>query len=328
MATTAFGDITPRTAAYASKDLLERAIPHLVIEQFGQSKPLPERSSKVMKFRRYNSLSATPNALTEGVTPDAKQLTVTDVTATLTQFGDRVTITDVVQDTHEDPVLKEATDILSEQAANMIETVRFGIIKAGTNVFYANGSARTDVNTAVRLTLQRKVTRALKNQNAKKIAKAVAASANYATTPVQASFVAMCHPNLEADIRNLAGFTSVEHYGQVTPYPSEIGKVEDVRYVSSTIFTPWADGGGDKGTMLSTTGTKADVYPIIYVGSDAYGLIALKGQFAITPMVVNPKPSDSDPLAQRGHVGWKTMQTAVILNDLWMARAEVAVTAL
>ena len=94
------------------------------------------------------------------------------------------------------------------------------------------------------------------------------------------------------------------------------------------VFALCACGGGDKGTMLSTTGTKADVYPIIYVGTDSYGLIALKGQFAITPMVVNPKPSDSDPLAQRGHVGWKTMQTAVILNDLWMARAEVAVTAL
>ena len=37
--------------------------------------------------------------------------------------------------------------------------------------------------------------------------------------------------------------------------------------------------------------------------------------------------SDSDPLAQRGHVGWKTMQTAVILNDAWMIRLECAATA-
>ncbi len=44
-------------------------------------------------------------------------------------------------------------------------------------------------------------------------------------------------------------------------------------------------------------------------------------------MVVNPKPAAGDPLAQRGSVGWKAMQTAIILNDLWMARAEVAVTA-
>ena len=79
--------------------------------------------------------------------------------------------------------------------------------------------------------------------------------------------------------------------------------------------------------MLSTSGVKADVYPILFFGRDAYAVVALKGDFAITPIVVNPKPSDSDPLAQRGHVGWKAMQTAVILNDAWMVRAEVAVTA-
>ncbi|MNL81727.1 hypothetical protein D3C87_2089170 [compost metagenome] len=79
--------------------------------------------------------------------------------------------------------------------------------------------------------------------------------------------------------------------------------------------------------MLSSNGANADVYPILLLGADAYGIIALKGMFALTPMVVNPKPSDSDPLAQRGHVSWKAYQTAVILNDAWMIRLEVAATA-
>ena len=119
----------------------------------------------------------------------------------------------------------------------------------------------------------------------------------------------------------------VEKYGTLTPYENELGKCEDVRYLSSTIFEPWADAGGAKGTMLSTSGTSADVYPVLYLARDAYGIVALKGMWAITPMVVNPKPSDSDPLAQRGHCGWKAMQTAVILNDLWMIRGEVGATA-
>ncbi len=125
----------------------------------------------------------------------------------------------------------------------------------------------------------------------------------------------------------MTGFVPAEKYGSMTPWENELGKVEDVRYVSSTIFEPFLDAGGAKGTMLSTTGTSADVYPVLYVARDAYGIVALKGMFAVTPMVVNPKPSDSDPLAQRGHVAWKAMQTAVILNDLWMARVEVAATA-
>jgi N4-gp56 family major capsid protein len=55
--------------------------------------------------------------------------------------------------------------------------------------------------------------------------------------------------------------------------------------------------------------------------------VALKGAFAVTPMVVNAKPSDSDPMAQRSHAAWKSLQTAVILNDAWMLRLEVAATA-
>jgi len=324
---TVYGDISPRTAAYAEKELLKRGLPFLVIEKFGQAKPLPENSTKVMKFRRYNALPNTPQALTEGVTPTGQNLTVTDVTATLTQYGDRVTITDVILDTHEDQTLNEAVSLLGEQAAQMIEKMRFGVLKAGTNVLYANGSARNAVNTAISITLQRRAVRALKRQNARFITSIVRSTPAYGTENVAPGFVALIHPDLEADVRGLTGFVPAEKYGSMTPWENELGKCEDVRYVSSTIFEAWPDAGGAKGTMLSTTGTSADVYPVLFVARDAYAIIALKGMFALTPMVVNPKPSDSDPLAQRGHVGWKAMQTCVILNDAWMVRAEVAATA-
>lgn len=327
MPITAYGDISPRTAAYASKEMLKRGIPYLVIEKFGQAKVLPANNSKTITFRRYNALAATPNALTEGVTPAAKSLTKTDVSATLVQYGDLISTTDVILDTHEDAVLMEATAVLGEQAAQMIETVRYNVLKAGTNVFYANGASRVAVNTTVTRTLQRQITRALKRQNGRQITSVVASTPSFNTQQVAASFVALCHPDLEGDIRNMTGFVPVEQYGTVTPYESEIGKVEDVRYISSTILTQFADAGGAKGAMLSTTGTSADVYPILYIARDAYGIVPLKGKTSLTPMVVNPKPSDSDPLAQRGHVSWKSMQTAVILNDLWMVRAEVAATA-
>lgn len=327
MAQTAYGDISPRTAAYAEKELLKRGLPYLVLEKFGQAKALPESSTKVMKFRRYNALPNTPTTLTEGVTPTGQTLSVTDVTATLAQYGDKVTITDVILDTHEDPTLNESVALLGEQAAQMIEKMRFGVLKAGTNVLYANGAARTDVNTAISITLQRRAVRALKRQNARFITSIVRSTPSYGTENVAPGFVALIHPDLEADVRGLAGFVPAEKYGTMTPWENELGKCEDVRYVSSTIFEPWADAGGAKGAMLSTTGTSADVYPVLYVARDAYGIIALKGMFALTPMVVNPKPSDSDPLAQRGHVAWKAMQTCVILNDSWMVRAEVAATA-
>lgn len=326
MAITAYGDISPRTAAYAQKEFLKRGLPFLILEKFGQGRPVPENNSKVTKFRRYEALSPAINTLGEGVTPAAKQLTVTDVTATLVQYGDLITTTDVIMDTHEDNVLKEAVDVLGEQAAIMIETVRYNVLKAGTNVQYANGAVRTAVNTALTTAMQRKVTRTLKRQNARQITTVIRSTPSYGTANVAASFIGLVHPDLESDIRGMTGFTPAEQYGTLVPYENEIGKIEDVRYLTSTVFVPFADGGGAKGLMISTTGTSADVYPILYLARDAYGIVPLKGMTAITPTVVNPKPSDSDPLAQRGHVGWKSMQTAVILNDAWMVRLEVAAT--
>ena len=313
---TMFGDISPRTGGYAAKELLKRGLPYLVIEKFGQAKELPGNSTKTIKFRRYNALDNTPVALVEGVTPASQSLTVTDVSITLIQYGGLITITDVVQDTHEDPVLNESVTLLGEQAAQVVERVRYGTLRAGVNVLLANGTARTDINTPITITVQRRAVRALKRQNARPITKIIRSTANYGTENVAPGFVGLIHPDLESDVRNLPGFVPAEKYGTMTPWENELGKVEDVRYVSSTIFAPFADAGGAKagasGTCLSTSGTSADVYPVLYLGQDAYGIVALKGAYAITPTVVNPKPSDSDPLGQRGHAGWKTMQGAVI----------------
>lgn len=327
MTTTTFGDISPRTAAHAAKELLKRGTPHLVFEKFGQAKSLPSNSTMVMKFRRYESLPTTPKVLVEGVTPTSTKLTHTDVTAPLTQMGDVVTLTDIILDTHEDPVLMETMGLLGEQSAQMIQRMRYGILSAGSNVFFANGAGRSAVNTPITTDLQRKAVRMLKRQNAPVITKIVRSTPDFGTEPVAPAYIALCHPDLEADIRNMTGFVPAEKYGAISPFENELGKVDGVRYLTSTVLTAWEDAGGAKGLMHSSTGTNADVYPILIVGADAYGIIAHKGAFAVTPTIVNPKPSDSDPLGQRGHAGWKTLQTAVILNDFWMIRLEVAATA-
>ena len=156
----------------------------------------------------------------------------------------------------------------------------------------------------------------------------VGSTPDYRTEPVEASFVALCHTDVENDIRNMDGFIPTKQYNAATkPFANEIGAVEDVRYIRSTLFTPFADGGGAKGAIISTTGTSADVYPVLYIAKRAYGVVPLKGKDALTPMIVNPKPAPGDPLGQRGTIGWKTMQTCVILNDNFMVRGEVAATA-
>jgi N4-gp56 family major capsid protein len=338
-----YGDISPAVAAYAVVRMLKRAMPYLQLERFGQTYPLPTNNTQTAKFRRYFLSGATGTAgsgtgdfyipvattpLVEGVTPSGSVLANQDYTVTLAQYGDYITISDVVMDTHTDPILSTATEILGEQAALTVETLRFNVLKAGTNVFYANGSVRTSVNTVISLAVQRQITTGLNRQNAKKITSIVGSSPDYNTKSVEAAYMAVCHPDLETDIRGMAGFKPVADYGSHTsPMEGEIGSVEQVRYLTSTVIAPWADGGGAKGVMRSTGGTNADVYPVLYFGRDAFGIVPLKGKSSMTPMVVNPKPSAGDPLAQRGTVGWKLWTSTVILQEAFMARLECAATA-
>jgi N4-gp56 family major capsid protein len=69
---------------------------------------------------------------------------------------------------------------------------------------------------------------------------------------------------------------------------------------------------------------RVTVYPILYFAANAYAVVPMKGKNAITPMVLNPNVArGGDPLGQRGSVGIKFYHACVILQDAWMARAEV-----
>lgn len=326
--------VSPRTNVYAERQMLKYAMPVVILDKFGMLRPMPKNKTQTIKFRRPKVFTAATTPLVEGVTPTATQFSYEDVGVTLKQYGQVVEITDVIEDTHEDPVLNDATEQCGDNIGRTQEALNWGVLRAGTNVFYANGTSRTDVNTPINLSKQRKVMRALKAQKAYKITRILSASVNFATRAVEAAYVAVHHTDVEQDIRNMAGFTPVAEYGHRAPISEyELGTVEDTRYICSPDLDPFEDGGGayaGSGTaMVSTSGTSADVYPVLYIGKESYGMVPLRGQGAISPSILRPGvKSKSDPLGQRGYVGWKMWHAAVILNQVWMARLETAVTEL
>lgn len=332
---TAYGDISPRTAGFAAKKLLERGQYLMVVERFGQSDPQPKNATKTRKFRRYESLLRATAPLAEGIPPAGQKLTFTDIECTLEQYGDAVKITDVIEDTHEDPVLDQTMKICGEQIAETVECLRINVLKAGTNVFYANGVAsRTLVAAAPSRGDFRKIYRSFKRLKGKEISEIIKASAMISTEPVRSSYFAMGHTDLDADIRGIPGFIPAENYSSSEKaLEGEIGSIEGIRIILTALFEPWLAAGASGTTFLSNgvavgSAAACDVYPLIVVARDAYAIVPLQGKEAVTPAVINPNtPSKSDPLGQVGYVSWKTYQTAVILNQNWIARLECAATA-
>lgn len=335
--TNTYESISPRTRGKAVKKLLERGQHMMTVERFGQFDPQPKNSTRTRQWRRYHSLPRASAPLAEGIPPTGHKLTYTDITATLEFYGDVVKITNVIKDTHEDMVLQESMKICGEQAAETVEEIRINFLKAGTNVFYANGvSSRATVNSPPTRGDFRKIYRYFKKYKAREISEVIKASAMVSTEPVEMAYFAMGHTDLDADIRGISGFVpKVEYSDSSKALPGEIGKIEQFRVILTAMFDPWiaAATSVSSTTYLSngtapSSGAAPDVYPLIFVARDSYGIVPLQGYDAVDIGVVNPgMKTKDDPLGQIGFVSWGTYQTGAILNQSWVARLESAATA-
>ncbi len=330
---TTYGDISPRVGLFAVAKMLATAKNQLVLERTAMVQAVPKNRGLLVKFRRPIKFAASTTPLTEGVTPAPNILAYEDVSCVLQQYGSWVPFTDVIMDTHEDPNLSVISEQCGEQAALIKERVMWGILRGGTNVNYTGGvSARADVDVPLDLDDIRAAVRNLKNNHAMKITKVLKASTSIATQPVNASYIAYAHTNLEADFRDMTSFIPVQNYSSgagsaINEF--ELGSVEEVRIILTNHLEPFYGAGSIDIAGVLNNGTNVDVYPVVIIGQDAYGVTPLAGG-AVQMSVLNPKMGrDSvDPLGQRGHVAWKMWFAAVRLNEQWMIRLETAATAL
>lgn len=138
--TNTYSTNTVEQRTFYDLQLLMRAEEVLVHNQFGKETSIPLNKGQTVQWRRFNPLTAATTPLTEGVTPDGNTLSISEVTATLSQYGDYVVLSDKFQDSAIDPVVVETIDVLGQQAGLTMDTVTRDILNAGTNVQYGDGS--------------------------------------------------------------------------------------------------------------------------------------------------------------------------------------------
>ena len=250
-----------------------------------------------------NPFAKATTPLTEGVTPDGKKLDWATVTATVSQYGDYVTTSDMLDMTAIDNNITEAGRVLGDQAGISLDGVVREILNAGTNVQYGDGSktsrsAITDTDVMTVAAVKRAVT-TLKRMNAKKI---------------NGDYVAIIHPDVAYDLMNDTKWEAVATYNPKNLYAGEIGRLYGVRFVETSEAKIFEKAGA----------SSIDVYSTLFLGADAYGTTSIDG--GGLEMIVKPKGSagSADPLNQRSTVGWKATKTACILTQAFMVRVETA----
>jgi N4-gp56 family major capsid protein len=353
MAIQNYGTVASRNLIRAAQGMLEHAQPITVLGDFGTQREMPQNSTDTLVFRRTLPFGAstagttienstryvgTPDitasnfVLAEGVTPNSNTITFQDVSVQLQQYGVLFKYSSKTEQLYEDDIPGEMVKLTGETLAEVMELVRYGVLKAGSTVIYANGSSRSAINTAISLNAIRKAARTLESNRCRRVTSRLAPGVNFGTRAVQPAYVVFCHTDAVSDIRNLPGFTRVEEYGSFKPiHDREVGACEDFRFISSPLLKSFLAAGASVGSsgMLSVGAANVDVYPFIVIGEDAWGQVALKGMSAIKPVVLKASQTNhANPLGQFGYVGASTWFATVRLNDAWMARIEAGVTAL
>ena len=299
--TTGSAGLSVEMKTYYSDYLIDNAQPELVHDQFGQKHPIPKNGGKTIEFRKFIPLGKALTPIQEGVTPDGQNLSVTKIEATVEQYGNYVTLSDIIQLTAIDNTLLETTKLLGSQAGMTLDTITREVLNGGTSVIYAGGKdAREALTADCKLTVDDvyKAARFLKAQNAPKI---------------DGSYVAIIHPDVAYDLMRDDEWIDVHKYSETKEiFEGEIGKIAGVRFVETTEAKIFADGGA----------SNRDVYSTLVLGANAYGVTELTGGGLQHIVKQLGSGGTSDPLNQRGTAGWKATKVAERLVESYMVRIE------
>jgi N4-gp56 family major capsid protein len=319
--------IPPAVTNWFDRLLLMRAIPLLVYMQVAYRRSLPQNKGTTIVFRRFNPLQLAMASLVEGVPGSGQALNKTDISSTLAQWGDYVTITDYGKAVVENDLLDEANDVLGEQSGQTMDALLRDVCVAGTNVFYGGTAATRGQLTGIAHKVDQgtidRIIRSLDTNNARRFREMVNASTKVDTHPIRPAYIGICHPDLKFSIQALPGFISIEKYAtEDERLLGEFGAYNDVRFCMSSQAKVFRGAGGTASGDVKSTNSNADVGILSIFAKQAVGVVPMERKNLEN--VIKPLGSAGalDPLNQVATSGWKHTGTRLILNDQFMARAE------
>ena len=297
---TSTADMEPAVAVTYERTLLQPPQPKYIYGKYLKKFSIAKKSGNTLKMRRYSRLSAATTPLTEGITPSGSKLSKVDITARVSQYGDYITVTDVVDLTVEDPEITIALDRQNDQMNNTNDQLaRDYLCASATSTTCSNGSGtatllnQTDID-GVALTLL--------GNNAEYITPMIGAGTGQGTSPIAAAFIGMVDTDLYDDLKDVDEWLAVRNYSaQQGVDPAEIGSTDHVRWLAST-----------EGYVSGTS------YYCPIIGKDAAGMIDINGGNVQGIIKGFGSGGTQDPLDQRATVGWKMWQAIRILQDLYI----------
>lgn len=276
---------------FLAAKLLNRSLLKLVAASICEKVQQPKGTGLTAYFVRYKRMNVPLTTISEGTDPSDSTFALEQVTVTLDQWGDVLTLTDVAQLTTKHPLVQQAMELLSENAQRVIDREVQIVWLAGTNVQYGDGSvaSRASVTTAMTVSnaILNKAYVTLVDTGApprEGPAGGVLVAQATGTFTNGRSYVAVCGPQVIRDVMvtstSFGSWVSVASYQNAKAlYNSEVGTWLGFRFVETNFIpkfsmygnttaavTPGASdsfGSGTPGVLGAATGgaLAAGTYP-------------------------------------------------------------------
>lgn len=245
------------------------------------------KESYALKFGHVNPVT-TP--LSEGVTPTSSSIASNKYTITMNQYGQYVPISDFLEFTAIDPVLKDVANKLAYAASRTIDTViRDHLLANTTNIQYvgAGNTVDNDITAGETFTAQD----ALKGVRYFR--------GNDAPSWDDGYYAWVVHPYNSVDIMgdtSAGGFIELNKYVQGLangPLNGEVGKVYGARIVDSSNINAVANAG------------TINVYRTFLIAQDAYLVTTFDKEYMKLIIKQAGSAGTADPLEQIATAGYK-----------------------
>lgn len=293
--------LTQEMSTYYEKVFLARAEYEFIYNQGAQMRTQPANEGKTVVFTRHTPLATATTALTEGTNPAEVNLTATNVSATLAEYGNTVKISRFLSLTSIDANNKEKIEVIGQNMGETIDELTRNELFTGATTQLAGGkSALTDVaiTDVLSVTELRKAVRTLKLNKARRYQDRVA------------PWMGKVGPNTSYDLTTDSTFLSADIYDNAATklYNGELGKILGVRLIESP----------NQYESVNAGTSSADIFSNFIHGSDAFGCIDLVGDKPQLYIIPSTKIDSGNPAGRFSTVAWAASYVTKTLNADWL----------
>lgn len=261
--------------AIYSRELEFKALAIMKFFQFATVKEeLGTEPGLEIKMLRFNNLTR-GGRLTEGVRMQPQAMSTSMASITVGERGNAVAITELTLKSAFFDTLAAATTLLARDMAVVLDTELRDTALSGTNKIYARKEDRTrpssraemDKTCGLDVATIKDAAEILATNNAPK----------FTVDGGQDFYICFVHPHQSRNLRDDPAWIDASKYGApVQLFNGEIGRVEDTRFIETTIMSNGAAAPDDYGYDPSLSNVaigdgNADLYQAVMFGPDYYG---------------------------------------------------------